>query len=102
MIEESLRVVKKGGCVIFSTPIRITESPLDKDHIMEWFPKEWKSLFNKYENVSFEQSHPVALMELMNWGKIRLIIMIISLFKNILLVRSRFRYFAIQYAILTK
>ena len=102
LIEESLRVVKKGGCVIFSTPIKITENPLDKEHIIEWFPNEWKSLFNKYENVSFEQSHPVALMELMNWGKIKLILIVISLLTNIFLVRSRFRYFALQYAILTK
>jgi 2-polyprenyl-3-methyl-5-hydroxy-6-metoxy-1,4-benzoquinol methylase len=102
LIEESLRVVKKGGCIVFSTPVRITEHPLDKEHLIEWFPDEWKALFSDYDNVTYAQSHPVALMELMNWGKLRIVIQFLSLFKNIFFIKSRFRYFSLQYAIIKK
>jgi len=102
LIKEATRVVKKGGCIVFSTPIRITEHPLDQEHLVEWFPEEWKELFSDFDNVTYAKSHPVALMELMNWGKMRVFIQMISLFKNVFFIESRFRYFALQYAIIKK
>ena len=58
MLSEINRVGKDNSYVIFGTPIRITEKPLDKMHQHEYFPNEYKTMLCKqFKNVRIIQSH---------------------------------------------
>jgi len=60
MIKELRRVCKKNGFVIVGTPIRITEQPIDKLHIKEYYPNEFKQMFRKYfSSIKLIKSHPL-------------------------------------------
>ncbi len=48
MLEEAKRVAKPEAIIIFGTPIRYTEKPVDKMHVKEFFPDEFKQVFEKY------------------------------------------------------
>jgi len=62
---ELRRVVRVGGVVVISTPVRLTETPMDKNHVQEWFPHEFRTLLSKYfEIVDVRLSHPVFWFEL--------------------------------------
>ena len=109
-LTEIKRCLKPKGTIIISTPIRITHKPLDSNHVEEWFPTEFKAIIHaQFSKSSFFFSHPVALMELMNYsifGKLnifRLLINFISLFSNPFeRFSSRFRYLSIQYSVSKK
>lgn len=60
MVDEAVRITKKGGYIIFGTPIKFTENPLDKMHVQEFFPSEFRKLFerNDIEIIRAAQSHP--------------------------------------------
>jgi ubiquinone biosynthesis O-methyltransferase len=101
-IKEIKRVTKKGGAIVLSTPIRFTEKPLDKMHVIEWFEEEYMNIIIKYfEKTDFYRSHPVFWMEAMQRSKYgRLIVNIISYFKNPFEeINPKFRYMALQYSI---
>lgn len=51
-LAEINRILKPQGQVVFSTPVRMTETPNDKEHIKEFFPDEFNQLINKYFIVS--------------------------------------------------
>ena len=101
-IKEIKRVTKKGGIIALSTPIRFTEEPLDKMHVVEYFTKEYINMLGIYfEKTNFYTSHPVFWMEAMQHSKYgRLIVNVISYFKNPFeKINPRFRYKALQYSI---
>jgi len=66
MLLEMWRVLAPGGVMVVTTPIRYTETPMDRLHVREWFPQAFKSFCSEVINapVELRQSHPVALVEL--------------------------------------
>ena len=106
-LKEIKRVLKPNGKCVISTPIRITEIPLDTEHVVEWFENEYRDLINnKFPGSSFYKSHPIIFMEMMNsvyfkkqW--VRFFINLLSIFGiNIFQTfKSKFRYFALQYSV---
>jgi SAM-dependent methyltransferase len=63
------RVLKPGGRAIVRTPIRLTETPLDPDHVREWFPSEFRTLIEggPFELLGHEKAIPVASAEIYQW-----------------------------------
>ncbi|MCF6365445.1 MAG: class I SAM-dependent methyltransferase [Bacteroidales bacterium] len=60
MLKEAKRTAKKDAVIIFGTPIRYTEFPLDKMHVKEFFPDEFKQLFSEYFNkTEIVMSHKI-------------------------------------------
>jgi 2-polyprenyl-3-methyl-5-hydroxy-6-metoxy-1,4-benzoquinol methylase len=58
MLQEAKRIAKTNAIIIFGTPIRYTEYPLDKMHVREFFPEEFKKIIEKYFNhVKIIRSH---------------------------------------------
>lgn len=45
LMNQIWRLLKPGGKAIITTPVRLTESPEDPNHIREWFPSEFAALF---------------------------------------------------------
>jgi len=108
-LDEMHRVTKPGGHIIISTPIRITEEPLDKMHVVEWFQSEFKDIIEaKWANSNYHYSHPIALMELNNryiFGRpwLRLMINLLSFVHNPFEgFDTKFRYPAMQYSVSQK
>lgn len=63
------RLLKPGGRLVMTTPIRQTEFPADPNHVREWFPEEFSELFatdgwivNGHESIV-----PVAAVETYFW-----------------------------------
>lgn len=106
-ISEIKRVLKKGGICVLSTPIRITEKPLDSEHVIEWFEGEYHDLIGTlFSDNIFYKSHPVCLMEIMTvpifnkpWGKLFLNMLSIIGFNLFEAFDSSFRYMALQYSV---
>ena len=73
ILEEIRRVMKRGGKVIITTPIRTNEHPEDKMHVREFFPDELMSLCAAHfgKPVDIVYSHPVVWYELYSYGKKR-------------------------------
>jgi len=64
-ISEIKRVTKNNGSALITTPIRLTQEPLDPEHVVEWFPEEYQKLINKAFGESRHiTSHPLAWTEL--------------------------------------
>ena len=58
-----------GGTVVVTTPIRLTETPGDPNHVQEWFPDEFRRLFDDgpFEVVRHETAIPAAAAEVYYW-----------------------------------
>ena len=71
MLEEIKRLLKRGGHVAITTPIRSSEYPEDKMHVQEFFPEELLSLCRRYFRAPAEKvySHPVVWHELYSYGQ---------------------------------
>ncbi|SFO93701.1 class I SAM-dependent methyltransferase [Hydrogenimonas thermophila] len=105
-LSEINRVVKNNGIVVISTPIKYTEYPLDKEHIIEWFQDEYKKVIEqKFKNTKYYYSHPLALEEIyqakyFNKQWARVIMNIISFVYNPFYgFNSRFKYLMLQYSV---
>ena len=70
ILAEIRRVMKEGGQVIITTPIRTSEHAEDKMHIHEFFPDELISLCARHfgKPVDVVYSHPVVWHELYSYG----------------------------------
>jgi len=105
-LSEIDRVVGSEGVVIISTPIKCTEYPLDKEHVVEWFEDEFKIVIEeKFQNSEYYYSHPIALQEIYEatyFGKVwgRVFINLYSILDNPFEhFKSRFKYMALQYSV---
>ena len=104
-LSEIHRVVKPEGSVVISTPIRYTETPLDKMHVVEWFPEEFKRLITQiFPNSRFYQTHPLFWYELRRRSiRLNVLINILSLVKNPFEgFSTTFRYKVMQYSVSQK
>jgi ubiquinone biosynthesis O-methyltransferase len=64
-LSEINRVCKNGGTVVITTPIKYTEIPLDPEHVIEWFPNEFKNVISsQFKSCEFKQSHSLVLHEI--------------------------------------
>lgn len=62
------RVVRPGGHVVVTTPIRLTEIPVDVHHVQEFFPSEFHALMAEYfDQVEIQQHIPLTGLLLYYW-----------------------------------
>jgi ubiquinone/menaquinone biosynthesis C-methylase UbiE len=58
MLNEIKRISQNDTIIVIGTPVRYTEMPLDKMHVKEFFPGEFKNLLSEYfNNVNIVVSH---------------------------------------------
>lgn len=103
LLTEIRRVLKPGGAVVISTPIRLTELPLDPMHVVEWFPDEFRKIIGAvFPEATFSYSHSVFWMELFQRNKLnRALVNFLSQFHNPFLAADP-RLQAMQYAVAAK
>jgi 2-polyprenyl-3-methyl-5-hydroxy-6-metoxy-1,4-benzoquinol methylase len=101
---EIKRILKPGGWAVISTPIRITEFPEDKNHVIEWFPTEFEKIIKaSFQSAEFRKSHPLFWYEIYRHSiKYQLPLNLLSYFKNPFLSERFWKHFCIQYAICKK
>lgn len=70
MLQEIKRLLKPGGIVLITTPIRTSEYPEDKMHVQEFYPHQLINLCRPYFGNPQEiiYSHPVVWYELYTFG----------------------------------
>lgn len=62
------RVLKPGGMAIVTTPIRLTETPLDLHHVQEFFPSQFQFLMDRFFiEVKIQHHIPMAGLMLYYW-----------------------------------
>lgn len=103
-LKEIHRVLKKDGIAIMTTPIRITESPLDKMHVAEWFPSEFQNLLGKvFPSPVMQYSHPVFWMEFITRSNLhRYLVNCYSLLRNPFRELGGWRFASLQYGLCRK
>ena len=68
LLREIRRVLRPGGRAVISTPIRLTEHPLDPEHVQEFFPDEFRALVDAVLPVERQRRCcPVFAVELYYW-----------------------------------
>jgi SAM-dependent methyltransferase len=69
LIHQIHRLLVPGGRAVLTTPIRLTETPEDPNHVQEWFPEEFAALFRDgpLRLVHQEQIIPAAAAEVYFW-----------------------------------
>ncbi len=69
LVSEAHRVLKKGGQVIITTPYRLTEVPLDSNHVKEYYPGELEILLEKkFNSASIKLTHNVFWYNIYTYG----------------------------------
>jgi SAM-dependent methyltransferase len=66
---EIARVLKPGGRLVMTTPIRLAEFPADPNHVREWFPGEFRQLFSpdRWNVQAHDSIVPAAAVEAYFW-----------------------------------
>jgi SAM-dependent methyltransferase len=69
LLSDFARVMKPGGRLVVTTPIRLTEGPEDPNHVREWFPGEFARLFatGDWRLIAHEQLVPAGAAEVYFW-----------------------------------
>jgi SAM-dependent methyltransferase len=69
LLREIRRVLVPGGIAVLTTPIRLTEEPVDPNHRMEWFPGEFRRLCESsaMDLVEHREHIPAASVEAYFW-----------------------------------
>ena len=65
LLAEAARILQPGGRFVLTTPLRVTEKPLDRAHVHEFFAGELTSLLTSvFSDVTVAAFAPLALLEL--------------------------------------
>lgn len=65
LLTEALRILRPGGRFVLTTPLRVTEKPLDRAHVREFFPDELAVLLaSAFSDVTLTAFAPLVLLEL--------------------------------------
>jgi 2-polyprenyl-3-methyl-5-hydroxy-6-metoxy-1,4-benzoquinol methylase len=69
LLREIVRVLKPGGEVVLTTPIRLTDRPADANHVHEWFVAEFAALLGAQplQVLRHEEIIPAAAPEVYFW-----------------------------------
>jgi len=69
LLREIGRLLKPGGRLVMTTPIRLTERPEDPNHVREWFPDEFVQIFDPgaWQVIKHEQIVPASAVEVYFW-----------------------------------
>lgn len=109
LLAEAARVLRPAGRFVLTTPLRVTESPLDRTHVQEFFATELESLLTAFlVEVRVTPFAPLALLELfrlpVRWlgGRplFRYLLNTTSVYlgRNLFAMRAPFRYFSMLIA----
>lgn len=103
-LAEIARVLRPGGLAVISTPIRLTEEPLDRLHVVEWFPGDFQAMIRTvFPDARFFKSHPVFWAEMSQRSKLlRTLVNLLSLQSNPFLCERKWSLFSLQYAVCRK
>lgn len=110
IISEMRRIWNEKGKIIITTPIKLTQNPLDRMHYKEFFEGEFQDMLRKYfAHVKIVKSHPLFWMELQNKtffgrpiNKILLNVLNLLFGFNPFKKREGSRYFTLQTSIISK
>jgi SAM-dependent methyltransferase len=107
--------LKPTGIAVITSPVRLTETPEDPNHVREWFPEEFKGLFQHgpLELVHHQQCIPVAAAEVYYWRPricfriplFRVLCNVMSIYGNVNALSwlgLRSRLFMVQMAVVKK
>lgn len=68
LLWEIRRVIKPGGMAVVTTPVRLTETPLDPHHVQEFFPGPFLALMETpFTAVNIQYHIPLAGLMLYYW-----------------------------------
>jgi SAM-dependent methyltransferase len=69
LLRDIARVLKPGGRLVVTTPVRLTEAPEDQNHVREWFPGEFVHVFDRaiWRLVAHDQVVSAAAVEVYFW-----------------------------------
>lgn len=68
MLSDIRRVLKSGGAAVITTPVKLTETPEDPEHVREFTEEEFRDILKKYfVDVEVRLSHPKAAV--VKYGK---------------------------------
>jgi SAM-dependent methyltransferase len=103
-LAEISRVLRPGGFAVISTPIRLTEKPLDRLHVVEWFPGDFEAMIREvFPDSRFFSSHPVFWAEMSQRSKLlRTLVNLLSLYSNPFLHERKWSLLSLQYAVCRK
>lgn len=108
LLAEIYRVLTPTGRVVLSTPVRLTEDPMDRQHVQEFFPSDLHRLISeRFEIVSHDFCCPAFAVELYYWrptflgkrGIIRIVMNMLSAWFGVQVIRGLApldRYYTLQ------
>ena len=71
-LASSARMVRPGGCLVVTTPMRLTDRPLDPFHVREYFPSELEPMAREFfRETEVTLTHPAwvtSLYTLRGWA----------------------------------
>lgn len=66
---EVARILEIGGHAIISTPVRVGKSPIDKEHVREYFPEDFNSLVSQQFQVTDHlYATSSTILDIYNWA----------------------------------
>jgi SAM-dependent methyltransferase len=68
LLNQIAEALKPGGVCVLTTPIRLTEHPIDQNHVKEYFPTELVTLLRShFEQVSLQKLMPADSLLIYYW-----------------------------------